>query len=299
MRDYGTVHTQFWIHPVYSKLSITAKLIAVYLLTCPHTNMLGCFRLPEEYIAVDLLLDKSNVHSALEELIKVNFLSIDFQHGWILIHSFLEWNPIENPNQAKHIIKLFDKTPSQLNIYPKLVEILSSVPKQFDEDFKNYLQILLKPFRNQEQEQKQDQNQKQGQEQEQEDSAEQKISEALLEEVIAIPLNSGGEYPLKQFQIQQWELIYPAVDIMQALRNIRGWNLANPKKRKTKSGILQHINTWLAKEQNSAGTQTNLLSINLASTYKSNSNVNEQNRRAAEEWIRNSEVNVFDGEIAT
>ena len=124
MRDYGTVHTQFWIHPVYSKLSITAKLIAVYLLTCPHTNMLGCFRLPEEYIAVDLLLDKANVHRAIEELINVNFMSMDFHHGWMLIHSFLEWNPIENPNQAKHIIKLFEKTPSQLTVYTHLIKIL-------------------------------------------------------------------------------------------------------------------------------------------------------------------------------
>lgn len=308
MRDYGTVHTQFWIHPVYSKISISAKLIAVYLLTCPHTNMLGCFRLPEEYIAVDLLLDKSTVHSALGELIKVNFMSIDFQHGWILIHSFLEWNPIENPNQAKHIIKIFEKTPSQLNFYSKLIEILLNLPKQFNEDFKNHLHTLSKefqnrsktlsePFRNQEQ--KQDQKQEQKQDQEQEVSDEQNVTETLPDVVIAIPLNSGGDYPITQLQIHQWETLYPAVDVMQILRNIRGWNLANPKKRKTKSGILQHINTWLAKEQNNAGAQNTLSGNNRAPPYKFSSNLNEQNMRAAEQWIRNTESNVIDGEIAT
>jgi len=293
MRDYGTVHTQFWIHPIYSKLSITAKLIAVYLLTCPHTNMLGCFRLPEEYISVDLLLDKPNVHKALEELIKVNFLSMDFQQGWILIHSFLEWNPIENPNQAKHIIKIFEKTPSQLNIYPKLIEILSSASEQFSEDFQNRLQTLAEPFRNQEQ--KQDQKQEQGQEQKV--NVEQKISETVSDVVIDIPLNSGCDYSITQLQISQWASLYPAVNIIQILRNIRGWNLANPKKRKTKSGILQHINTWLAKEQNNAGSQNTLHGNNRAPPYKSASHLNEQNLRAAEQWIRSSESNVIDGEI--
>jgi hypothetical protein len=305
MRDYGTVHTQFWIHPVYSRLSVSAKLIAVYLLTCPHTNMLGCFRLPEEYIAVDLLLDKSSVHKALEELTKVNFLSVDFQHGWILIHSFLEWNPIENPNQAKNIIKIFEKTPSQLNIYPKLIEILSTISEQFDEGFQDRLQTLLKGFRNhsetlselfRNQEQDQEQEQKQDQEQEQEVSAAQKSSGTFSEVMIAIPLSGGGEYPIIPSQISQWGSLYPAVDILQALRNIRGWNLANPKRRKTQSGVLSHINTWLAKEQNNAGKSA-LSANNRAPPYKNSLNLQEHNSRVAEQWLRESETKIVEGEI--
>ena len=161
------------------------------------------------------------------------------------------------------------------------------------------MKTLLEPFRNQEQEQEQEQKQeqKQEQEQEQEVSAEQKIPETLPDEIISIPLNSGGDYPITQFQISQWESLYPAVDILQSLRNIRGWNLANPNKRKTKSGILSHINTWLSKDQNNSGKQNSLHGNNRAPPYKSASNLNEQNMRTAEEWIRNSEANVIDGEI--
>ncbi|MBW2099125.1 MAG: hypothetical protein JRG77_10135 [Deltaproteobacteria bacterium] len=39
---------------------------------------------------------------------------------------------------------------------------------------------------------------------------------------------------------------------MQGLREIRAWNLANSRNRKTRSGILRHINTWLKKEQDRA-----------------------------------------------
>ena len=36
---------------------------------------------------------------------------------------------------------------------------------------------------------------------------------------------------------------------MQELRKMKGWLTANPKRRKTKSGIKRFINGWLAKEQ--------------------------------------------------
>jgi hypothetical protein len=304
MRDYGTIHTQFWIHPVYSKLSVTTKLIAVYLLTCPHTNMLGCFRLPEEYIAVDLSLDKKNIHQALKELTNVNFLSMDFEHGWILIHSFLEWNPIENGNQAKHIIKLFEKISADLRIYPKLIEILETLSELFEQGFRNRLQTLSKelrqsseslskPFRNQEQNQKQEQEQEQEQKQEN-ISSEQKNSQLSQEDIINIPINSG-EYPISQNQIFEWETLYPNVDVIQALRNIRGWNLANPKRRKTKSGILSHINTWLSKEQNNTSKQSSSAN-NRAPPYKTQGDLSEYNSRVAEQWIRESETRVIEGE---
>ena len=48
-------------------------------------------------------------------------------------------------------------------------------------------------------------------------------------------------------------LPYPAVDVIQQLRNMRGWLDANPAKRKTKRGINAFIVRWLAKEQDKGG----------------------------------------------
>jgi len=67
--------------------------------------------------------------------------------------------------------------------------------------------------------------------------------------VITLPLNDKTEYPVTQSQVDEWKELYPAVDVMQQLRNMKGWLDANRSRRKTKAGILRFINGWLAKEQ--------------------------------------------------
>lgn len=67
--------------------------------------------------------------------------------------------------------------------------------------------------------------------------------------VISITLNDKTEYPITEADIEGWKELYPAVDIMQELRKMKGWADANPTKRKTKTGIKRFINAWLAKEQ--------------------------------------------------
>ena len=71
--------------------------------------------------------------------------------------------------------------------------------------------------------------------------------------VIKIPLNDGSEHPVTQADVDEWAGLYPAVDVMQELRNMRGWAIANPKKRKTRSGVVKFINAWLASEQDKGG----------------------------------------------
>lgn len=70
-----------------------------------------------------------------------------------------------------------------------------------------------------------------------------------LPAVIGIPLNDGSEYPVTQPQIDQWKKLYPAVDVMQELREMVGWSQANKTKRKTKSGVMRFITGWLSREQ--------------------------------------------------
>lgn len=67
--------------------------------------------------------------------------------------------------------------------------------------------------------------------------------------VISITLNDKTEYPITEADVAAWKDLYPAVDIMQELRKMKGWADSNPTKRKTKSGIRRFINAWLSKEQ--------------------------------------------------
>lgn len=67
--------------------------------------------------------------------------------------------------------------------------------------------------------------------------------------IITITLNDKSEYPIYQSMIDEWNELYPSVDVLQELRKMKGWSNANPAKRKTKKGIQRFINAWLAREQ--------------------------------------------------
>lgn len=67
--------------------------------------------------------------------------------------------------------------------------------------------------------------------------------------VISLILNDKSEYPITQKDINQWELLYPAVNVLQELRKMAGWLDANPTRRKTKAGIKRFVNNWLSREQ--------------------------------------------------
>lgn len=69
--------------------------------------------------------------------------------------------------------------------------------------------------------------------------------------VCTLPLNQG-EHEVFDVDVQQWQALYPAVDVRQELRNMKGWLLGNPKLRKTKTGINRFINSWMSRAQNEA-----------------------------------------------
>lgn len=67
--------------------------------------------------------------------------------------------------------------------------------------------------------------------------------------VISLPLNDGSEFGVTDSMVKEFINLYPAVDVMQELRNMRGWLINNPKNRKTPGGIRRFINSWLSREQ--------------------------------------------------
>ena len=71
--------------------------------------------------------------------------------------------------------------------------------------------------------------------------------------VAEIPLNDNTSFPVYRRDADEYAALYPAVDIDQELRNIRGWCLANPSRRKTKRGVKAFINSWLSRSQDKAG----------------------------------------------
>lgn len=70
---------------------------------------------------------------------------------------------------------------------------------------------------------------------------------------ITLPLNTGEEHPVTAGDVEEYKELYPAVNIEQALRSMRGWLLSNPGRRKTARGIRRFINSWLSREQDRGG----------------------------------------------
>lgn len=69
---------------------------------------------------------------------------------------------------------------------------------------------------------------------------------------VLLPLNDGSVFSVTAEQVREFSDLYPAVDVLQSLRSMRGWCVSNPTNRKTRSGILRFVNRWLSKEQDNA-----------------------------------------------
>lgn len=66
---------------------------------------------------------------------------------------------------------------------------------------------------------------------------------------ISLPLAGGGTHEVSARQVEQWQELYPQVNIIQELRKMKGWLQANPHRRKVAAAIEPFIVSWLAREQ--------------------------------------------------
>ena len=73
--------------------------------------------------------------------------------------------------------------------------------------------------------------------------------EPAEEPFITLMLNDRSEYPFYEKDVIEYQELYPAVDVRQQFRTMKGWCKDNPTKRKTKRGIRKFVNSWLAREQ--------------------------------------------------
>ena len=75
--------------------------------------------------------------------------------------------------------------------------------------------------------------------------------------VEVIPLVGDDEHPVTESDLAEYERLYPAVDVRQEIRSMRGWSLANPKRRKKPNGAKRFITNWLTDKQNKGGNTPN------------------------------------------
>ncbi len=111
MKEFGKVSGQFWISDDIQALSNEAKLMALYLLTTGHGNLIGIFRMPKGYMAADLNWEETSVERAIAELTTSGFLLASERCKYICIPQFMEHNPVDNITQIDARLKLLVKLP--------------------------------------------------------------------------------------------------------------------------------------------------------------------------------------------
>lgn len=78
-------------------------------------------------------------------------------------------------------------------------------------------------------------------------------------EFIRLPTNlfqsKGEEVPFSEKFVEDFQALYPALDLREQLRKMRAWLLANPDLRKTRKGMTRFVNNWLGRQQNAGATR--------------------------------------------
>lgn len=79
MRDYGKVSPQFWTGKTGKSLRghAEAQIVALYLMTSPHSTMIGVFHLPKLYLAHETGLGMEAVEAGLARCIAAGFCAYD------------------------------------------------------------------------------------------------------------------------------------------------------------------------------------------------------------------------------
>jgi len=113
MRDYGKVHSSFWSSATIRGMSEDARTLALYLLTSPHSTIVGTFRLPDGYASEDLRWTPKRVAEGFRELSGKGFAKRCETTKWVWVVKHLDWNPPENPNQRKSAGKVVLSIPDE------------------------------------------------------------------------------------------------------------------------------------------------------------------------------------------
>lgn len=166
MRDYAKISPKFWIGKTGKKLRDAggeAQLVALYLLTNPHANMIGLYYLPELFISHETGLPLEGASKGLQRCIEAGFCSYDPLTEMVWVHEMAAYQIAKTlkaeDNRCKGIQSEYDDLPGNpflSTFYDKYGEVFHMKKRRV---FESPSEAPLKPLRSQEQEQEQEQEQ--------------------------------------------------------------------------------------------------------------------------------------------
>ena len=127
MRSFSKLYSDFWVNYDNFEMlgtGIDGQLVALYLQSNAHHNMLGVYYLPLLYISSDLKLSVKKVQIALNKLCKINYCKYDekTQHVWVCNLAFeqIGRNVGIKDNRIKALQAIWRSLPSKLEFLEEI-----------------------------------------------------------------------------------------------------------------------------------------------------------------------------------
>lgn len=127
---YTRIKSRFWADEKTRTWDDQTRYLALYVLTSPHNNILGCYVLPKLYICEDLNWSLEQLSKPFAKLLEDGFIKYDELNRLVLVVNYLKHNPIENKNQAIGAGKQLRELPRSL-LLQDLEQLLKRLNKPF------------------------------------------------------------------------------------------------------------------------------------------------------------------------
>lgn len=127
MAEYWRVSPKIWLHNSWDD---RVKLLALYILTCPHRTTEGLFRLPKQYICADLGWDMEALAKPFARLIQDGFIEYDEENQVMFICKALKYQRPDNPNQQQAAINKLSQLPPT-PLWPKFLAAAQAYAEPF------------------------------------------------------------------------------------------------------------------------------------------------------------------------
>jgi uncharacterized phage protein (TIGR02220 family) len=166
MREYSKIYPQIWIGPTAKKIKILgleAQLLSHYLISCPHSTMIGVYYLPLALVVHETGLPLEAASKAMQQLIEIGFCSYDEAMEYVWVHNMASYQIAiqlkPNDNRVKNIIDLYKNLPklqflSEFYLKYKVAFCLEKTDEKLSP-----VEAPSEPLLSQEQEQEQNQEQ--------------------------------------------------------------------------------------------------------------------------------------------
>ena len=130
-----SVNTKFWEDPFVENIKPEEKLLFLYFLTNPLTNLIGIYEITIKRISYDTGLTPERIHKSLK--VFHNYNKVYYIDNYIILPNFIK-NQNFNTNMKKGAMNNYDSLPNSLKdkLYDKPLEAFESLSNTLEIEYK-------------------------------------------------------------------------------------------------------------------------------------------------------------------